>query len=72
MNAELARKLSKNCDKYDQLEHVMAQIRVDALSGAGGATYENLTADTIVLLLDRGFQVSEPISHNSSYRLVSW
>lgn len=72
MNAELARKLSKNCDKYDQLEHVMARIRVDALSGAGGATYENLTADTIVLLLHRGFQVSEPIFHNSSYRLVSW
>lgn len=72
MNAELARKLSKNCDKYDQLEHVMAQIHVDALSGAGGSTFENLTADTIVLLLHRGFQVSEVLWINSNFRLVSW
>lgn len=72
MNAELARKLSKDCDKYDQLEHVMAQIRVDALSGAGGATFENLTADTIVLLLHRGFQVGEILYPYNNWRIVSW
>lgn len=72
MNAELARKLAANCDEYDQLEKVMAQIRVDALSGAGGATFEGLTADTIVLLLDRGFQVSEDIFVNQNLRIVSW
>lgn len=72
MNAKEAKYLADNVDNYDQLEKVMAQIRVDALSGAGGGTYEALTADTIVLLLSRGFQVSEILYPNTTLRLVSW
>lgn len=70
MNAELARKLSNNYDNCDQLERVMAQIYVDALSGADGSVFNDLEADTIVLLLHRGFQVGEIVYNRA--RLVSW
>lgn len=70
MDAKLARKLVDNFNEYDQLELIMATIRLDALQGFEGTTVTGLTADTIVLLLDRGFQVSEILCNDM--RLVSW